>query len=78
MSNARSFTMLCRTPAGLGKYGSGSHPKPAVIASQAVSNRTAAVKSGRTRHIAARARVDRRCTIAASTETLKKLTRNVV
>jgi hypothetical protein len=47
---------LCKTPAGLGKYGIGSRRKPEVITSQPQTNKTATVKIGRIWRIRARKR----------------------
>src|SRR6185503_9645546 len=45
-SSARSLTMLCKTPAGLGKYGSGNQRKPDVMTSHKHNNKTAAARMG--------------------------------
>ena len=45
-SSMRSVMRLCRTLAGLGKYGSGSNRTPEVMISQRQSSNAAAVRIG--------------------------------
>ena len=70
--------MLCKTAAGLGKYGSGNQCQPAVMSSHAQRSNTAAVNNGRIRHTATRSRRQRCWPTAIKIDTIKNVARKFV
>src|SRR4051794_33805920 len=72
---ARSLIRLWKTPAGLGKYGSGSNRKPEVINSQAHNVRRATAKIGPACRIRRLKAGNHNCAIARRSDTARKFQR---